>query len=103
MKAAQEGFEWDPVKEKRNIRERGIDFTLASRIWGGQVLERIDDRRDYGETRILAFGTVDGRLMAALFTWRGANRRIISARKANRREQTRFETEIGNPPVTRSD
>ena len=98
-----EGFEWDPIKEERNIRERGIDFTLASRIWGGQVLEKIDDRRDYGETRILAFGTVDDRLMAVLYTWRGSNRRIISARKANRREQGRFEIEIGNQQRSRPD
>ncbi len=88
-------FEWDRAKEERNIRERDVDFTTASRIWGGPVLEKIDDRRDYGETRILAFGKLNERLMAVLFTWRGSNRRIISARKANRREQRRFEAEIG--------
>jgi uncharacterized DUF497 family protein len=89
-----EGFEWDPVKEEKNIRERGVDFAAASRIWGGPILEKIDDRRDYGETRISASGEVDGRLMVVVFTWRGTNRRIISARKANQREQRRFEAEI---------
>ncbi len=89
-----EGFEWDSDKEAKNIRERGIDFATASRIWGGPVLEKIDDRRDYGEVRVLAFGQVVGRLMAVVYTWRGTNRRIISARKANRREQERFEAEI---------
>jgi uncharacterized DUF497 family protein len=96
------GFEWDLVKEAENLRKHGTDFTTASWIWRGPVLERIDDRRDYGEVRILAFGNVDGRLIAVLFTWRGANRRIISARKANRREQRRFEEEIGEndgPPT----
>jgi uncharacterized protein len=91
-----EGFEWDPAKEAKNIEERGISFEIASSIWGGQVLEKIDDRRDYGETRILTFGKIEGRLMAVLYTWRENNRRIISARKANRREQRRFETEIGS-------
>ena len=87
-------FEWDPDKEKRNIGERSIDFTTAARIWEGPVVERIDDRRDYGETRIIAMGEVDDRLMVVVSTWRGAARRIISARKANPREKRRFEAEL---------
>jgi hypothetical protein len=55
-----------------NLRKHGTDFTTASWIWRGSVLERIDDRRDYGEVGILAFGKVGGRLIAVLFTWRGA-------------------------------
>jgi uncharacterized DUF497 family protein len=54
-------FEWDPTKEARNIRERELDFRTASGIWDGAVSKKIDDRKDYGETRILAFGTVNGR------------------------------------------
>lgn len=88
-------FEWDPNKEERNILDRGLDFRTASRIWEGPVLEKVDARHDYGETRIMAFGKVNGRLMAVLYTWRGGNRRIISARKANGREQRRFEAETG--------
>jgi uncharacterized protein (DUF4415 family)/uncharacterized DUF497 family protein len=57
-------FEWDPVKEARNIRDRDLDFATASEIWRGGVIEKIDDRRDYGETRILAFGNVNERLVA---------------------------------------
>lgn len=87
-------FEWDLSKEAKNVKERNLDFTTASRIWDGLVLEKVDDRRDHGETRILAFGKIDGRLMAVLFTWRGAARRIISARKANKREQRHFEAAI---------
>jgi len=88
------GFEWDPIKERTNIRERGVDFALASGIWDGVVVERVDDRRDYGEVRIRAYGTVEDRLMVVVYTWRNPNRRIISARKANRREQSFFEAEI---------
>ena len=87
-------FEWDPVKEARNIRDRDLDFETASHIWDASVVEKIDARKDYGEVRILAFGKVNRRLMAVLFTWRGTRRRIISARKANRREQRRFEAEL---------
>jgi hypothetical protein len=95
-----DGFEWDPGKEETNIADRGLDFTTASRIWGGPVLEKIDDRHDYGEMRILASGKVDGRLTVVVYTLRGENRRIISARKANRREQRRFEAEIRDNPAS---
>ncbi len=87
-------FEWDPVKEEKNINERDLDFTTASRIWEGFVFEQSDDRRDYGESRLQALGEIDGRLMVVVFTWRGTARRIISARKANPREKRRFEAEI---------
>ena len=93
-------FEWDPAKEQKNIEERNLDFGTAAQIWDGPVLERTDDRRDYGEARILAFGKINGRLTAVLYTWRGTTRRIISARKANRREQRRFEAEIREDPST---
>jgi uncharacterized DUF497 family protein len=88
------GFKWDLDKEAKNITERRIDFTTASQIWKGPLVERIDERRDYGETRIITTGEVDGRLMVVVFTWRGTARRIISARKANLREKRRFEAEI---------
>jgi uncharacterized DUF497 family protein len=85
-------LEWDPEKERKNIEKHKIDFSTACRIWEGGVLERNDDRRNYSEARIEASGKVDGRLMVVIFTWRGAIRRIISARKANEREKRRFET-----------
>jgi hypothetical protein len=56
-----------------------------------------DNRRNYSESRIEALGQVQGRLMVVIFTWRGTVRRIISARKANPREQRRFEAQIRRP------
>ncbi|HEV2097741.1 MAG TPA: BrnT family toxin [Stellaceae bacterium] len=87
-------FEWDPAKERRNSEERGIDFSTASQIWEGIVVERVDDRRDYGEVRIIATGEVAGRLMVVVYTRREKARRIISARKADLREKRRFDAEI---------
>jgi uncharacterized DUF497 family protein len=72
-----QGFEWDPSNEERNIRERHIDFTTASRIRDGPVIERIDERHDYGEQRIITIGEIDSRLMVVVSTWRGTARRII--------------------------
>ena len=87
-------FKWDPKKEAHNLRKHRLDFTTASLIWNGPILEKVDARRDYGETRVVAIGEVDGRIMVVVFTWRGTSRRIISARKANPREKGRFEAEI---------
>ena|SRR5882672_6204368 len=88
-----DGFEWDPNKEKENIRKHKLDFTTASQVWESFVLEQNDDRRDYGEPRLQALGEVEGRLMVVVFTWRGTTRRIISARKANPREKRHFVAE----------
>ena len=88
-------FEWDTEKERENILNHKVDFTTASRIWDGTFLEHADQRRDYGEERIEVLGEVNDRLMVVIFTWRGSARRIISARKANPREQRRFKAQIG--------
>lgn len=87
-------FEWDPVKESLNLQNHYVDFTTASLIWDHPVLKRPDNRRDYGESRFVAFGAVENRILAVVFTWRGEARRIISARKANPRERRLFEEEI---------
>lgn len=81
-------------QRSKDIKERRIDFTTASRIWDGPVIERVDERSDYGEQRIITTGEIDGRLMIVVSTWRGPNRRLISARKANLREKRCFEAEI---------
>lgn len=80
-------FEWDDAKSEANLAERGIGFDFAARIFEGSVIEWIDDRHDYGEDRIIALGQVDGEWLVVVYTWRGEARRVISARKANRRER----------------
>jgi uncharacterized DUF497 family protein len=62
-------------------------FGLAARIFAGPVLERADERFAYGEARILAIEEVDGMIIAVIYTDRGEIRRIISSRRANRRER----------------
>jgi uncharacterized protein len=83
-------FEWDEDKRERNLRDRGIDFIDVLPLFGGEVLESVDDRRDYGETRIRCLGEIGGRLYVVIYTIRGQNRRIISARKANVKEQRAY-------------
>jgi uncharacterized DUF497 family protein len=87
-------FEWDPKKESLNVEKHHLDFTTASQIWNGQIVEKIDNRRDYRETRVIATGQADGSVLVVVYTRRGEKRRIISARKANSREKRLFEEEI---------
>ena len=87
-------FEWDGDKNAANIDKHGIDFTDAKRIFEGPTLERIDDRKAYGETRVAAVGVVENRELFVVYTTRGRTRRIISARKANRHERKAYREAI---------
>ena len=52
-----------------------------------------DRRREYGETRLQVFANLNGRLHAVIVTPRGADLRVISFRKANKREISAYEQE----------
>ena len=80
-------FEWDPAKESLNLIKHGFDFQTAGLIWDSDVVERTDSRRDYGERRIIAIGEAAGCAMIVVYTLRGESRHVISARKANSREE----------------
>ncbi|MFM8606595.1 MAG: BrnT family toxin [Hyphomicrobiales bacterium] len=56
-------------------------------IFDGPVQTVIDDRKDYGEVRLIALGEVDGVVLVVVYTDRGDVRRIISARYANKKER----------------
>lgn len=83
-------FEWDHRKSARNVRERGLPFDVAMELFDGPTLEVDDHRRDYGERRIIAIGTVEGRVLACVYTDRAGVRRIISLRAANRGERDEY-------------
>ena len=84
-------FEYDPAKNERNIRDRGISFEDVRNFDFDSALIIEDTRQTYGETRRLALGCIGDRLHVLIFTERGTNRRIISLRKANSREVKRYE------------
>ena len=79
-------FEWDEAKSERNSRERGFGFDLAALIFEGPVIEWCDVREDWGETRIVAVGAVREAILAVVHTERGGVQRIISARRARKKE-----------------
>jgi uncharacterized protein len=86
------GFEWDEAKRQSNVRQRGIDFPDVIPCFSDpQRLVEEDARRDYGERRFHLLCPLRGRLYHVTFTERGQNIRIISARRANQREQRHYE------------
>jgi uncharacterized protein len=80
-------FGWDQIKSDKNLRERGFGFDYAALVFAGPVIEKIDARFEYGETRIQALGAVGEEVLLVVFNDRENVRRIISARKANRKER----------------
>ena len=81
---------FDPAKRARTLAERGLDFADAAIIFAGVTVELEDTRRDYGETRIICYGRLQGRLVVVGYVPRGTTRHIFSMRKANAREQERL-------------
>jgi uncharacterized protein len=83
-------FEWDDRKAAKNIVKHGVPFEYAARVFPDP--RRLEDtRRDYREERRLMLGKIEGRLFVVAYTTRDKVIRLISARKANEREQRRYE------------
>jgi uncharacterized protein len=85
-------FEWDEDKHHRNSSERGFGFDFAALIFDGLVIEKTDNRGDYGEMRILAIGEAEGVVLAVIYTDREDVRRIISARRASKKERAEWQS-----------
>jgi uncharacterized DUF497 family protein len=81
---------FDAAKRDKTLRERGLDFATAAEVFAGPTLSWIDDRRAYGEERVVTVGRLDGRMMVVVWTQRGPDQHVISMRKANEREQARY-------------
>ncbi|MBV9756483.1 MAG: BrnT family toxin [Alphaproteobacteria bacterium] len=80
-------FEWDADKSDATLRRRGFDFDYALQIFEGKLVEVLDSRRDYGEVRIRATGAFGNDVLTVIYTVRGDTIRIISARRASRKER----------------
>ena len=78
---------FDPGKRAKTLAERGLDFLDAAVVFEGTTVEIEDKRKNYGETRVICYGLLAGRLVVIGYTPRGAVRHIFSMRKANDREK----------------
>ncbi|WP_439258253.1 BrnT family toxin [Lonepinella sp. BR2271] len=84
-------IEYDCHKSRRNVLERGLSFELVRDVdWNSAVI-RPDTRFDYPEPRFIALGFIHKRLHVIVFTPVGEKLRVISLRKANKREIRDYE------------
>lgn len=79
-------IEFDPEKDQTNIANRGLSLALAAQAEWASALEWVDTRFDYGEQRMVAITYIEDRLYVIAYTLREGKHRIISLRKANKRE-----------------
>jgi uncharacterized protein len=90
-------FEWDPAKATSNLAKHGVDFDDATAVFDDPSMLSVVDPRGYGERRHRAVGTVEGRVLLVVYTMRGSQIcRIISARRASRRERTAYTLQARN-------
>ena len=82
--------EWDEAKREENLRKHGIDFVGVEALFEGLTATIEDDRLDYGEQRFVTFGVMEGRVVAVVHTEESDTIRIISIRKATKREEQSY-------------
>jgi uncharacterized DUF497 family protein len=85
-------FEFDNRKSESNRRKHGIDFPAAQVLWDDPDRIEIPARTD-DEPRFLIIGRIDGRVWSAVITYRGEYVRLISIRRARRKEIEIYESE----------
>ena len=79
-------IEFDPAKDALNRARHGVSLKLARELDWDAALVWIDDRFDYDELRMIALAPKTNTLYYVAFLERGDRRRIISLRRATRRE-----------------
>jgi uncharacterized DUF497 family protein len=84
-------IEFDPAKNEKNIRERGLSFERVTEIDFDTALIYPDTRHDYGETRYISLCYLEKRLHVLVFTEIEQGIRVISFRKANDKEAKRHD------------
>jgi hypothetical protein len=85
-------FEWDGNKSDANRVKHGIDFDTAKNLWLDE--DRVEIHAPYPvENRWVLIGMVNDKLWTAVYTLRGDTLRIISVRRARKREATLYEKE----------
>lgn len=85
-------FDWDNAKRAKNLVKHGVDFADVSEAFTDPRRHvTVDARFDYGETRLNMLAKISGRVFHVTFTERGSVIWLISARKADRREQRHYD------------
>ncbi len=85
-------FTWDETKNEINIRKHGLDFADVHKVFDGPVLEKLDDRFEYGEERWIAIGLLRG-ILCVVVIYAEPHKgvvRIISFRKGDSHESKAY-------------
>ena len=86
-------YQWDKNKAISNFQKHGIEFADAVSIFQDDLAITISDQR-FDEERFVSIGMdAFGRILVVVFTWRGDEIRLISARRAERSERKQYEEE----------
>lgn len=81
-------YSWRDAKNRANLKNHGITFEDAVRIFEGPTVEQVDDRFDYGEVRMYAIGLVNGLEITVIYTDEdNGKRHIISAWRSEPHER----------------
>ena len=80
-------FTWDECKRRSNLRDHGFDFRDTDRVFEGPTFTFEDDRVSYGEQRFVTLGFLRSVAVSVVHTETPLVIRIISFRKATRREE----------------
>ena len=86
-------YDWDENKREANLIKHGIDFDSVCDFEWATAFTEADERDQYGERRFVSFGYIRIRLHVLVFTYRKNSTRVISLRKANKREMAYYEKE----------
>jgi len=86
-------FEWHFAKAEEDMRKHGVDFPTATRVFlDPHRIECEDTRASCRAMRLEVIGIVGDQVLVVIYTPRADRIRIISARKANRRERRAYDT-----------
>lgn len=86
------GYEWDPTKAALNLAKHGVSFADAAVALEDELALTMPDPGFHGEERFITLARdPTGTVLVVVYTWRGERLRLISARKATRRERQQYE------------
>lgn len=89
-------IDWDQRKRQANLKKHGFDFVDANEIFDGVTFTYEDDRIAYGEQRFVTLGSLRGTVVSIVHTEQDDHIRVISMRKATKREREIYFQTISN-------
>jgi uncharacterized DUF497 family protein len=86
---------WDPEKARSNLKKHGVRFSDAELVLSDPNALTREDTETEGERRFVTVGTdAAGRILVVVYTYRGEDIRLISARTATKQEKKQYEEDL---------